>query len=525
MTNGVALADLRAQLAEVEARHQADSQGAAEAFWSSLAGTAGGDPAPAVVAGDGRGEKQPVGRERRPQLRDAVRPRSSGLWPDGSADEPLPFHPREVASVDLEDLDLEGADADWFEANFTGRAEPDGPRFGEPVEVKIDALLGKPLARHASDLLSHGLEHLAALRAQHEVMLVNVLAELVDRGEEPPGGLRVTDWLRTLDPGMTAGQAKDLLTVARAVTQPRWSELAARVTMQHVTVAKAARIIEFQERNERVAAPEDLTTAVQDLVTRAPDLIHEDFTGLVRHHTEQVRPPRDDERLDEGRRASRGLWFGQPSRSGMVTMRAVLDPEAAAVIKSALDPLSTPCPTKDTHGRTIAADPRTPAKRRADALLQVIERGVTAGESLPTTDKSKVVVTIDHDVLVGAVRGTGLAMSGDVLSTSTVRRLACDAAIIPMVLGTKGEPLDVGRQRRLVTTGLRLALWQRDGGCSFPGCTIPPQWTDAHHVHHWSAGGPTSLLNLALLCRRHHSHVHRHHLSATVTATRATWHE
>jgi hypothetical protein len=82
----------------------------------------------------------------------------------------------------------------------------------------------------------------------------------------------------------------------------------------------------------------------------------------------------------------------------------------------------------------------------------------------------------------------------------------------------------VGRTRRLVTKGLRAALWQRDQGCSFPGCTIPAAWTDAHHVRHWWAGGKTSLLNTALLCRRHHTHVHRHELTATVTATTVTWH-
>ena len=98
------------------------------------------------------------------------------------------------------------------------------------------------------------------------------------------------------------------------------------------------------------------------------------------------------------------------------------------------------------------------------------------------------------------------------------------AAVIPMVLGSKGEPLDVGRSRRLVTGGLRAALWQRDQGCSFPGCSIPPQWTDAHHVVYWWVGGRTSLLNTALLCRRHHTHVHRHELTATVTATSVTWH-
>ena len=205
-------------------------------------------------------------------------------------------------------------------------------------------------------------------------------------------------------------------------------------------------------------------------------------------------------------------------------MRGVLDPEAAAVIKSAIDPLSTPCPVKDKHGHTITPDPRSPAKRRADALVEIVERGVAAAAKLPLTDKTKVVVTVDLDVLAGRVRGTGLSMSGDVLSAATVRRLACDAAIIPMVLGTAGEPLDVGRRRRLVTGGLRTALWQRDGGCSFPGCTCPPQWTDAHHIVYWWAGGRTSLLNTALLCRRHHTHVHRHDLTATVTATSVTWH-
>lgn len=457
----------------------------------------------------------------------------------------MPFYPREVERVDLDELDLEGADADWFEANFPaargpGPAGPGGPVesggpngheepgrevFSEPVGVKIDALLGGPLVRHSSAVLAHTVEHVAVLRAQHEVVLVNVLAELLDRGEEPPGGLRVTDWLRTLDPGLTAGQARDLVTVAAAVTQPRWAELGARVTMQHVTVGKAARIVEFAQRTEPVADPVEVATAVADLVSRAPELVQEDFTGLVRHHTEQVRPPVDGDRVEEGRRAARGLWFGQPTATGMVSLRGVLDPEAAAVLKSAVDPLSVPCPVRDGQGRPVAPDPRTPAKRRADALLEVVARGVAAGDGLPGTDKAKVVVTIEHDVLAGRVRGTGVAMSGDVLTAAAVRRLACDAAVIPMVLGAAGEPLDVGRERRLVTRGLRVALWQRDQGCSFPGCGIPAAWTDAHHVRHWSQGGVTSLVNLALLCRRHHTHVHRHELTATVTAARVTWHE
>ena len=97
------------------------------------------------------------------------------------------------------------------------------------------------------------------------------------------------------------------------------------------------------------------------------------------------------------------------SEPGMVSLRGVLDPEAAAVIKSAVDPLSVPCPTKDKHGHTLEPDPRTHATRRADALLEIVARGVAAGDRLPVTDKAKLVVTVEHDVLAGKLRGTGAA--------------------------------------------------------------------------------------------------------------------
>ncbi len=102
--------------------------------------------------------------------------------------------------------------------------------------------------------------------------------------------------------------------------------------------------------------------------------------------------------------------------------------------------------------------------------------------------------------------------------------MACDAQIIPVVLGGDSEPLDLGRARRLFTRGQRLALTLRDKGCSYPGCSIPPTWCDAHHVTHWANGGPTDLSNAALLCPRHHTHVHDRDLTATVTTTGVTWH-
>ena len=69
--------------------------------------------------------------------------------------------------------------------------------------------------------------------------------------------------------------------------------------------------------------------------------------------------------------------------------------------------------------------------------------------------------------------------------------------------------LDVGTTQRTVPVGIRKALTIRDGGCAWPGCDRPANWTDAHHLVHWAHGGPTSLHNTVLLCARHHTEIHR----------------
>lgn len=88
------------------------------------------------------------------------------------------------------------------------------------------------------------------------------------------------------------------------------------------------------------------------------------------------------------------------------------------------------------------------------------------------------------------------------------RTIACDASVMRVMLGGRSEPLDVGRRTPVVPPALRRAVIVRDRGCRFPGCDRPHTWCDAHHVVHWADGGPTSLPNLLLLCRRHHRLVH-----------------
>ena len=117
-------------------------------------------------------------------------------------------------------------------------------------------------------------------------------------------------------------------------------------------------------------------------------------------------------------------------------------------------------------------------------------------------------------------------MYGDALSAATIRRLACDARILPMVLGSESQPLDVGTTVRLATGPMRKALVARDRGCVC--CGAPPIYCDAHHVVSWIDGGETKITNLVLLCKRCHRDLHAGHWDITITngvvhVARPTW--
>ncbi|MFG1906560.1 DUF222 domain-containing protein [Kribbella sp. NPDC048928] len=151
-----------------------------------------------------------------------------------------------------------------------------------------------------------------------------------------------------------------------------------------------------------------------------------------------------------------------------------------------------------------------------------------AGDVVPGFGaKANLTVTIDlEDLKAATADAIGDTVYGNGLSAATIRRLACDANVIPIVLGSNSEPLDVGRRERLVTRAMRRALNTRDRGCVV--CGAPPVMCDAHHLISWVDGGETKLNNLALLCRRHHADLHNGHWTITITngtvhVTRPHW--
>ena len=106
---------------------------------------------------------------------------------------------------------------------------------------------------------------------------------------------------------------------------------------------------------------------------------------------------------------------------------------------------------------------------------------------------------------------TGNLLFTGPVTASTVRKIACDADIIPVLLGGEGRILDIGRTSRVFPPHIRKALTARDQGCAFPGCTIPATWCEAHHITYWSRGGTTGTDNGVLLCSHHHHVIHKEH--------------
>lgn len=150
-----------------------------------------------------------------------------------------------------------------------------------------------------------------------------------------------------------------------------------------------------------------------------------------------------------------------------------------------------------------------------------------AATGLTTRNGSKpqITVTIDFNDLKNGT-STGRLTYGDPLSAAAIRRLACDAQILPIVLGSESQPLDVGTTVRLATGPMRKALIARDKGCVC--CGAPPLYCDAHHVVSWIDGGETKITNLVLLCKRCHRDLHSGHwniriVNDTVEVARPTW--
>jgi len=181
-------------------------------------------------------------------------------------------------------------------------------------------------------------------------------------------------------------------------------------------------------------------------------------------------------------------------------IRGELDGPTFEAVWTAIDALSKPLPDVKM----------SLAQRQAHALGEICGFTMRHDSALPDTggERPQIRVTVDFEKLLAAVSGAHLD-TGAWYSATQLRALACDACVIPAVLGSAGEPLDIGRVSRTIPAGIRRAVAIRDGGCSYPGCNRPPVHCEVHHCREWVDGGDTALHNCTMLCKAHHLIVHR----------------
>jgi 5-methylcytosine-specific restriction endonuclease McrA len=358
------------------------------------------------------------------------------------------------------------------------------------------AVLATPSPTAELDRLGDEIAELSAHLDAATWRLLTLIREFDARGGWNRGFPSCAAWLGWRV-GLNKGAARERVRVARALgTLPRVSEALARGELSYAKVRAIT----------RVATPE--TEGRLLAVARA---------GTAEHVERIVRGWRQVDRRAEARKAvrqhaGRGLQVYEDAE-GMVVVRGRLTPEAGALFRRALEAGREVLYQKAR--RELRAEPGGPvgppptvAQQRADALGLVAESALHHDlDPGAPGERYQVVVHVDASVLADPDQpGQSALEEGAHVPAGTSRRLACDASRIVMRQDEGARVVEIGARTRTIPPALRRALQHRDRGCRFPGCGI--RIAEGHHLHHWAQGGPTTLSNLALLCRRHHRAVH-----------------
>ena len=286
-----------------------------------------------------------------------------------------------------------------------------------------------------------------------------------------------------------------------------------------VRVALAAGDLVIDQARVIVAAVEQLPADLDPaLVEQAEahlvaEARHHDAKGLRvlgRRLFEVIAPEQADERearlLErEERDAAAAVRFTMTEDGhGRVHGRFTLDALHGAMLKKALLAIAAP---RHRAAEGPLGERRPGPERLGRAFAEYVERYPT--DQLPKAGglAATVVVTMTLETLEGRLEAAQLD-TGERVSPGQARRLACEAGLIPIVLGGDSEVLDVGRERRFHTAPMRIAIATRDQTCTATGCDWPPGLCHTHHTTRWTDGGHTSAKDARLLCPKHHARAH-----------------
>jgi len=303
------------------------------------------------------------------------------------------------------------------------------------------------------------------------------------------GAIGIVPWLRWKC-RLSAGAAAERVGIARQLDHlPKTEEAFARGELSYQHVAVMARTA------EHVGAAA-VRKAEASLLKAAETMDPGQFVGVAKNFEHRVDAAGA---LAETNRAyeRRYLHIGDPV-DGLVRLDGLLDAEAGATVRTALNPFMKP-------GK---ADDRTAGQRLADALLELCKQRPSGKSGDGAGPRPQLIIRATVETLAGIPGApAGELEGGSTIPAETVQRLACDSAISRII--AKGElDFEITRASRSIPPATRRALAARDHHCVAQSCDRQPSWCDGHHRQFWTNGGPTALPNLVLLCRPHHRMVH-----------------
>ncbi|MER6937941.1 DUF222 domain-containing protein [Nocardioides sp. NPDC127514] len=380
------------------------------------------------------------------------------------------------------------------------------------IEAALQELLATDPAYWRTGQKKDLLERLEKLQAQQAALKLRVLATAGDIAEET-GAKDASGWMRTellVDKAVARSQIKLAASVAK------YDLVAAGLAEGVVSQDKARVITQALDKIDAdpVANGEDLVLAEKLLVDYATRLTANELRTVGRRILAEIDPARFED----------------------AEAKALLAEEERAQQKTALR-------VWDNHDGTVGFDGVLPTsmgmrfKRLVEAWAQPRKQQLVAkGASLPPWERlmgqgfARLLETVDPAALprhggdattINVVisleelrKDLGIATlgydetNGATISAAEARRMACNATIIPWVLGGDSEVLDVGRGSRFFQPIQRKAMRLQHKCCQAEGCDMPPEWCDAHHLEPWAAGGKTDLKDGALLCPHHHRLAH-----------------
>ena len=364
----------------------------------------------------------------------------------------------------------------------------------------LDALAADDLHALFGPALLDRTAVLLAARNRIEAELTRTVREAeVMQAAEHDGLKTMASWLSGHG-HLSRGAATRLVRDGRALQQ--LPAVAAAFAAGIITAEQVSVIAPVTNPGHMAAAAEqevDLGEVDRTLAETAATRPHPQLRQVVAHYLARLDPDGPEPDPTEGR-----LLSIYQHDDGRVSGRFELDPVGGEKLLAGIESI--------VQADRPDGDTRTRAQRQADALVQLMDNQLASG-NLPIlrTVKPHLNITLGVQDLLDPAVGQGAARAGfgGWLSAMAARHAVCDGSFTPILLDADGQPMNMGRTRRLFPPHLRRATEVRDQGCIFAGCHAPTHWCDTHHVREWLADhGETSLENAALLCERHHTKVH-----------------